>query len=282
MQQPHLRHIVNLWSLVHFPTEQTEWSLKKKLEAVKEAGFDGITTSVIAEHQTLCKKLGLYTVGFISVSVPAKFNDVLKSQKQWGAHHVNVQLADEDTPVEVSTGMALKIIELGRSLGLDPAIEVHRDTCTETPEKTYAIADGYQKITGELLPITWDFSHLAVVKHISTPYAKRLLTRPDLIQRAQQLHLRPFNGHHCQVPVSDGKGGLSPEVQDWLAFVEELFVMWLQGDQAGREIFLVPEMGPVAGGYNLSSLPNSWEDAKLLRVELDKIWKKALAKSKFA
>jgi len=32
-------------------------------------------------------------------------------------------------------------------------------------------------------------------------------------------------------------------------------------------------MGPVPGG-NLSTLPNSWEDAKVLRGEIDKIWKK--------
>jgi sugar phosphate isomerase/epimerase len=38
-------------------------------------------------------------------------------------------------------------------------------------------------------------------------------------------------------------------------------------------IFICPEMGPVAGGYNLSTLPNSWEDAKVLRVEIDKLWK---------
>ena len=36
-------------------------------------------------------------------------------------------------------------------------------------------------------------------------------------------------------------------------------------------------MGPVFGGYNISTLPNSWEDAKVLRGEIDKIWKKLTA-----
>ena len=87
----------------------------------------------------------------------------MQEQKDAGAHHVNVQLADEDTLTPEALGLALVLMQEGRKLGLEPAIEVHRDTCTETPEKTYALADAYQKATGELLPISWDFSHFAVV-----------------------------------------------------------------------------------------------------------------------
>jgi hypothetical protein len=34
-------------------------------------------------------------------------------------------------------------------------------------------------------------------------------------------------------------------------------------------------MGPVPGGYNLSTLPNSWEEAKVLRPLLDEAWLRA-------
>jgi hypothetical protein len=164
-------------------------------------------------------------------------------------------------------------------LGLEPAVEVHRDTCTETPEKTYALADVYQKQTGELLPISWDFSHISVVKHLRPDnYAGRMIVRPDLIQRAQQFHFRPFNGHHAQVPVTDGRGNLTPEVKDWFPFAEAVLRCWLDGNRdSGREIFICPEMGPVEGGYALSAFPNSWEDAKILRGEIDRLWKKVTA-----
>jgi hypothetical protein len=153
-------------------------------------------------------------------------------------------------------------------------VEVHRDTCTETPEKTYALADAYQQATGELLPISWDFSHISVVKHLRPDnYIERMIVRPDLIQRAQQFHFRPFNGHHCQVPVTDGKGNLTRELKDWFPFAEAVLKCWLAGNRdKGREIFICPEMGPVAGGYNLSTLPNSWEEAKILRGEIEKLW----------
>jgi hypothetical protein len=53
---------------------------------------------------------------------------------------------------------------------------------------------------------------------------------------------------------------------------------WLDGNrETGREIFICPELGPVTGGYNLSTLPNSWEDAKVVRGEIDKLWKRVAA-----
>jgi len=126
--------------------------------------------------------------------------------------------------------------------------------------------------------VTWDFSHLSVVKHLAPPYWEKLLIAPKLVQRAQLFHMRPFNGHHCQIPVTNGKGKLSLELIQWLPFMEKTFEMWLDGKQDGREIFVVPEMGPVPGGYNFEQLPNSWEEAKVLRKIMDKAWKKALAK----
>jgi hypothetical protein len=87
--------------------------------------------------------------------------------------------------------------------------------------------------------------------------------------------LRPFNGHHCQIPVTDGRGNLTPELKEYLVFVEAVLTCWLSHkDNADRQIFAVPEMGPVFGGYNISTLPNSWEDAQILRIEIDRIWKK--------
>lgn len=123
----------------------------------------------------------------------------------------------------------------------------------------------------------WDFSHLSVVKHLVPPYSERLLVAPKLIQRAQQFHFRPFNGHHCQVPVTTGKGKLSVEFQQWRPLLEDTLALWLRGNQNGRDIFVVPEMGPASSGYNFAQLPNSWEDAKVLRLIIAKTWKKVLA-----
>lgn len=266
-----IRHIANLWTLWDTPVP-----IEEKIMAVKAAGFAGVTSGAGEEIARAVKKHGLIFVGYFASGKPADFEKLIRKNKESGAHHINVQLADEDTLTAEALGQTMLLMEEGRRQGVEPAVEVHRDTCTETPEKAYALADAYQKVTGELLPVTWDFSHVAVVKHLAPEnYVERLLVRPDLVQRAQQFHFRPFNGHHCQVPVTDGKGNLTPEVIDYLPFVESVLKCWLAGNpDPSREIFACPEMGPLVGGYNLSTLPNSWEDAKVLRVEIDKIWNK--------
>jgi sugar phosphate isomerase/epimerase len=276
MTKPVLRHVANLWTLVQHPTKENEWSLEQKLHAIKEAGFDGVCWGAIPGLKEGLARHGLFFLGGMSSGISSEFPKMLRELKDTGAHHVNVQLADEDTLTPEAVGLALLLMQEGRKLGLEPAIEVHRDTCTETPEKAYALAGAYQKVTGELLPISWDFSHIAVVKHLRPDnYIEKMIVRPDLIQRAQQFHFRPFNGHHAQVPVTDGKGNLTQEFKDWLPFAEAVFKCWMDGNKnCAREIFICPELGPVVGGYALSTFPESWEDAKILRGEIGKLWEK--------
>lgn len=274
--KPVLRHIANLWTLMQHPSPEKEWSLDEKLQAIKDAGFDGVCWAGSQELFDGAKRHGLIFVGGMASGDEAEFSTILADLKRFGAHHVNVQLATDDVLTPDALRMTLSLMKEGSRLGLEPAIESHRGTATETPEKTYALADAYQQQTGELLPISWDFSHFAVLKHlVPANFNERLLIRPDLIQRAQQFHFRPFNGHHAQVPITDAHGNLTQEVIDWLPFAEALLNCWLDGNRnSNREIFICPELGPLEGGYKLSTFPNSWEDAKVLRVEIDRLWRR--------
>ncbi len=278
MTQPRIRHIASQWSLAHYPSEAQPYSLEQQILAARDAGFDGFVCGANPEAARIAKDLGMLLLGGTSCGEPEKFRGILQSFFDTGVRVLNFQLADEDTSGDEALRQALRLMEDADAVGIRVGVEVHRDTCTETPEKAYALADGYQKATGKLLPMTWDCSHIAVVKHLAPPYAPRILVRPDLIQFSEQFHMRPFNGHHCQVPVTDGKGNLTPEVKHYLEFARAAFAMWIDGNRGtDRELFVVPEMGPVPGGYNLSTLPNSWEEAKVLRGLLDSEWQAALA-----
>ena len=275
---PRLRLIANLWSLWDYPSAKREWSLERKLAAVKEAAFDGFSAALNRNQGRLARKHGLCTIGYISSSTPSEFRGLIQRNQEGGALRINVQLGDHDTPVEKAIRLAIRIVEDGDALGVPCDVEIHRDTCTETPEKAYAIAAGFRKATGRLLPMTWDLSHIAVVKHLAPPYLKRLIVDPRLIQNSRQFHFRPFNGHHCQVPVTDGAGRLSTEFRQWLPVLDRMIETWLAVDQRDEDFFACPEMGPVRGGYNLAQLPNSWEDAKILAGIIAAAWKRALAR----
>ena len=164
--------------------------------------------------------------------------------------------------------MAVGLIKLSKQLGLAVHIEVHRDTATETPEKFTEIARLYKKATGEVMPVTWDHSHFAVSKHVMpADYSSRLLAWPAEIQHSQMFHLRPFNSQHCQVPVTNGRGKLTPEFVDYIRFVEDLFALWLKGPRPGGELWVCPEMG-MSHGYNLSGDPPVWLDVIRCRKEI--------------
>jgi len=278
---PHIAHIANLWSLVRHPSAATEWSLERKIKAVATAGFDGLTTALTPEHRRLAEKHGLrHLLGFISSQNPADFPRLIREQKEGGAVHINVQLDDHDTPPALATKHWLQLERAAEKIGgVVVSLEIHRDTCTETPEKTYEIADRYHRVTGRLCKMNFDFSHLASVKHLNPDnYIERLLDHPELVQHSEQVHFRPFNGHHCQVPVTY-KGALSPEVKSYLVFVEALMRLWKKGrGNKNKTMFACPELGPYApggSGYNISGLPPAWPDAVILRHELGRAWARA-------
>jgi len=189
---------------------------------------------------------------------------------------VNCLLGEHDTTPKQAVAIIRKTIRIAHSLGLRAHIETHRDSCTETPEKLSEIATLYRRQTGELLPLTWDHSHLCVMKHmLPGDYSRRLLDQPELIQHSEMFHCRPFNSQHCQVPVTNGRGKLTPEFQDYIAFAEELFVLWLKGPQPRGELWVCPELGTTVG-YNVSTNPPVWPDTVRCRTELIAAWGRAL------
>lgn len=250
--------------------------MSRKVKAIKQAGFDGLAAIPDQESRDLCDKFGLELMGGMDGSNVTKAKQQMIRQRSLGATYLNVQLWDHDTSLVKAAKTAVKLVQAGNKLGVKVHIETHRDTATETPEKYWEIARLYQKETGEMMPTTWDHSHFAVVKHlVPSNYVERLLVNPAMIQHSQIFHLRPFNGHHCQVPVTNGKGKLTQEFVDYLAFVEALFACWLQGPKPRGDLWVVPEMGGSAG-YHLSGQPHPWIDAQVARAEYTKAWRRAL------
>ena len=165
----------------------------------------------------------------------------------------------------------IHISKPAKESGLDAVIETHRDTCTETPEKTDALSAQFRAATGGgELPLLLDFSHHAVVKHLAPPFAPRLLVEPDRVSRTRWHHLRPFNGHHVQIPVLAGDGSLAPEMADWLALADEILRLLRNGPL--DEVWICPELGPLRGGYGLSAFPPSWQQAVALNKLLLQHW----------
>ena len=274
VKRPKIQHMATLWTLTDYGGKKGEWSIDQKIKRIKKTGFDGFcgrVPDITAEH---VKRHGLLFAATVDIGTVKEIRPKLKAIKEANARCVNVQLLDHDTPTERAVATARRVMEEADKLEMDVAIEVHRDTCTETPEKAYALAEGFEKAENRLMKMTWDFSHPAVIKHLSPPYWDRLAERIDLIQYAQQFHFRPFNGHHCQVPALGRSGKFTPEFLDWLEFADRVIACWLQAAEPGREMFVCPEQG--SGGYFLSVFGDRWKDVQAIRDEVDRVWRKQL------
>jgi hypothetical protein len=276
-ERPCLSFVAYLWTLEGHPRPRREWSLPKKLREIADAGFHAVTYPASEELGKALADSRLGFQGFINSGDEQAFSRLVEAQCALGAKLINVQLQTSQDEIPNLIAKLQSLVNEAEKRGAIVSIESHRGTATETPERLYALADGYEKSTGQLLPITFDFSHIALVKHLKgRDFATRLLERTDLVQNSRLFHCRPFNGQHAQVPVYDHKGNLTREFREWLQFVEEVFRCWLAGPREGNHLWVCPEIGPTAGphGYNLSTMPPSWPQALICKQQLAKLWRK--------
>lgn len=259
-----------LWSLRQYPSRSREWSWSKKFEAIRAARCDGVFSPPIP---ALEERGDLRYLAVTSLDDAAKVAPSLEAARKLGALGVDIQLGDYDSPVEDMVKLARRIDEVASELGLPYAIETHRDTFTETPEATLALARGFLAATGKVLPLCLDHSHFAVVRHLAPGvFWERLKEPAVLLEAAAQFHLRPFNGHHCQIPVLSASGRRTPEYLAWRAYAASLFG-YLQQQATKQPVWVVPELGHAAPSYGLTGFGDTWSDVLTVVRDLRQLWR---------
>lgn len=278
--KPQLKVMAADWSVQNYPTAKRPWSIKTKVKKVKEAGFDGMSSGANSALAAELQKNGLEMVGGVDVGAQKEAMGKLKAFSDLGVTHVNIQLCDHDTSTDEALKVARKVVEIGGNLGMKPAIEIHRDTCTETPEKAFALANAYQKKYKKKLRMNFDHSHPAIIKQIRPEeYWARLSDRMDLLKMHELIHFRPFTGSHCQTAVTDGSGGLDRDFKIWIEnYLTPALSTWLKGARAGKVLYVVPELGPQGSGYALACFPDIWMDTIREKDEIRKVWNRLIRK----
>ncbi len=279
--KPQLKLCAAQWTLTNQPTAKNEWSIDRKFRAVKEAGFVGISAGASPEVAEACAKHDLEHIGMIDIGSVAEVESKLGRFKETTATHVNIQLCDHDTPIPKAVTIARKAIQYAESLKLKPAIEWHRDTCTETPEKGLALANQYERRYGKKMRVNFDYSHPAIIKHLAPEnfWSRLAEYRIDLFKSSEIIHFRTFTGSHCQTPVTNGRGKLDLDFIAWRDhFIWPALATWLKAARLGKTLWAVVELGPKGSGYALDCFPNVWKDAIVARDEIEKVWKSLLRK----
>lgn len=266
-----------LWTFSPLHHPPAAWPAERKLDAIASAGFDGVHDLLPDPQIRTAQRLGLTVVGRLDGRFDDSWQQDLQRQVDAGVTIVNVHLGFHDTPPEVAARRAAEIHQRAKGLKCLAQFEIHRGTATETPERYDQVRTHFEELTSTLLPTTWDHSHFATVKHLlpaETP--PRLLAWEPEIRASRLFHCRPFNGQHAQVPVTDGRGGPTPEFSSYLEFATALFTCWLQQPDADpSSLWICPEMG-ASEGYHLSCFPDPWSDAVQARQHLQLAWASAM------
>ncbi len=156
MPKPKLNLCAAEWTFTGHPSESDERSMDRKTQEAKEAGFAGFSAGPSPTTVQACQKSGLTLVGMVDIGSIEEVKAKLDRLRDTGCVHVNVQLCDHDTPTSEAVEVALAAIQYGESMGLKPAIEWHRDTATETPEKGLALIDEYKRRYDKTLCVNFD------------------------------------------------------------------------------------------------------------------------------
>lgn len=260
----------SLWSLRQYPTQRREWTWAKKFTVIREAGFEGVFSPPRPE---LAERGALRYLAVTSIGAPEKVAEALAAAHKLGAIAIDVQLGDYDMPLADAVALAVRIRDVARELGFPFAIETHRDTFTETPEATLALCRGYEAATRETLPLCLDHSHFAIVRHLREDLLWDRLREPAaLLAAATQFHLRPFNGHHCQLPALDSRGRRTSEYLHWLRYTAALWA-YLRASPSDAPVLIVPELGNAAPAYGLSCFGDTWRDVQVVAKDLRRQWR---------
>ncbi len=265
-----LHLFATLWSFRQYPTKAREWSWRKKFAAIREAGFEGVFSPPIPP---IAERGDLQYLAVTSLGPGSDCLTPFAAAKALGAVQIDIQIGDYDSSLAQMVTVAKRLRAASRRHELPFAVETHRDTFTETPEQTVALARAYRRATGETLPLCLDHSHFAVVRHIGVGQLWARLREPEsLLRAATQFHLRPFNGHHNLIPALTPTGRRTLEYVDWLGYVTELFAAERER-RTTEPVRVVIEIGHQAPAYRLSCFPDTWRDVRRVAADLRAIWK---------
>jgi len=90
MSKPKLNLCAAEWTLMRHPSESDEWSMDRKTQEAKDAGFVGFSAGVNPITVQACQKSGLTLIGMVDIGSVEEVESKLDRFRDTGCVHVNV------------------------------------------------------------------------------------------------------------------------------------------------------------------------------------------------
>ncbi|HSU60395.1 MAG TPA: hypothetical protein VLI55_13855 [Bryobacteraceae bacterium] len=269
-RDPQLRVFMNLMALDSLPRNSVgpRGSFQQKMEALKDAGFDGVQFANIANREQLdrCASLGLGFAGSGRINTPEEAS--LFAEKMAGdgyacaTLHVGWGLEDDGQAARLIESV-LDAVERWR---VPLYIETHRATIFQDIWRTVSFVRRFREIR-----INGDFSHWYTGQEmVYGGFEKKLAFIEPVLERVRFIHGRIGNPGCMQVPVVADAVYVEHFKQLWTAS----FRRFLESAQAGDSITFAPELlapdiyyartFPAADGDSVEE-SDRWEQSLLLK-----------------
>lgn len=265
----------SLWAMERRRPDGLEWTLDRKLEMIRDAGFDGagvrfFDRDYVKRVTGFLRAHGMSWQAQCYPRTVEELRPILDHVAEFGADHINLQ--PDVRPYDIAD--CLPLIEgwtrLGRDAGIPVHIETHRDRMTTDLFFTLHLLDHFPD-----LRLTGDLSHYVVGREFAWPISEEnhaLMRR--VIDQCWGFHGRVASREQIQVQIS------FPHQKEWLdlfmGWWEYGFRSWRRRAPKDATLSFLCELGPkeyaMTGpdGYELS---DRWQEALMLKDLVRASWR---------
>ena len=266
----------SLWAMERRRPDGQEWSLRQKLEMIRDAGFDGAGVRFFdrAYAKEIADFLRANNMTWQAQCYPKTVDElkpILEHVKEMGADHINLQPDVRPYRLEDCIPYIDGWRRLARDAGIPMHIETHRDRMTTDLFFTLHLLDCFPD-----LRLTGDISHYVVGREFAWPISEEnhaLMHR--ILDSCWGFHGRVASREQVQIQISFAHH------KEWLdlflGWWEYGFRSWRRRAPKDATLTFLCELGPkeyaMTGpdGYELS---DRWQEANLLKDMIRALWKR--------
>jgi hypothetical protein len=264
----------SLWAMERRRPDGQEWTLERKLEMIRDAGFDGAGVRFFdyAYAKEVTSFLRAHRMTWQAQCYPKTVDDlkpIIEHVQELGADHINLQADIRPYTVDECMPYIEGWLRLAEDAKVRVHIETHRDRMTTDLFFMLHLLDRFPG-----LKLTGDLSHYLVGREFAYPVTEEnhaLMRR--VMDHCWGYHGRVASREQVQVQIS------FPHMKHWVDLFMDWwaygFDNWRKRAPADGVLTFLCELGPPeyaitgADGYELS---DRWMEAGMMRDMIRKLW----------
>ncbi len=243
------------------------------MEQVVGAGFHGMQAEPERGKQILDSGLRFAAGG--RANTLSEIDLLVSRSKDAGAHCLTVHLGWGDEDDAAADRLVHGTLEAAERHLLPVFIETHRATVVQDLWRTNRLIERIPQVR-----FNGDYSHYYLAHE--APYRGLVAFRRQIgpvLERTAFFHGRVSNGQCIQISIADAAH--AEHLENFRELWRSAMQYWRQQAQKGDVLPFVPELGPPASGYAITSagaggvrleLANRWQETLQLKAIAEELW----------